>query len=70
MSESKECFRCGKEIKDWSHGGKLVLSGFEDCYSGAYFDSFVLCSACNHEAHSRVITYLYEGVDENEKTKD
>lgn len=64
MNESEVCYRCGKPIDKFQNGGRFVMSGYENAMSWPFFESFVLCDGCSHEAKTLVIKYLNENKKE------
>lgn len=64
MENKEVCFRCGKPITNFQEGGPFVLSGFENAMSWPFFESFILCDECSHNAKVLVIKYLNEKKDE------
>lgn len=65
-SESKpvpRCFRCGRDVENWNHGGQVTISGFYDSYSPAYYNHVTLCPDCHYELRRITDCYMYEKFD-------
>ena len=57
------CFRCGRDVENWNHGGQVTISGFYDSYSPAYYNHVTLCPDCHYELRRITECYLYEKFD-------